>query len=239
MWILKIFLFCIIPVKISTELFLQKQMIVWNVGQGLWVTHIERHTCTHFDMGGEFYPLLVNDLCQNKENLLVLSHFDQDHIKFISQFNQKIPLCWANPRSVEKLKFFRQKIFKNLKPCKPNSSLFIIPPLTFSKEENKNSYVTQKERWLFPGDSPISQEKYWLPQLHKTKIRFLLLSHHGSKTATSKNFLRNLPNLLTTIASARQAKYNHPHPKIINRLHQHHLILLRTEIWGNLRFEQY
>lgn len=60
------------------------RLYIWDVGQGQWVTFAQTHSCTHFDMGGEYAPKkYIKKLCQNKFNYLYLSHADTDHIKFI------------------------------------------------------------------------------------------------------------------------------------------------------------
>lgn len=61
--------------------------VVWNVGQGQWATAILPFTCMHFDMGGEFYPIRkILNYCQNKVNVIYLSHWDLDHISGVKKF---------------------------------------------------------------------------------------------------------------------------------------------------------
>ncbi len=56
--------------------------IIWNVGQGQWVTQVSAQSCLHFDMGGgEFFPWTkIHQQCASKNNLIFLSHADDDHI---------------------------------------------------------------------------------------------------------------------------------------------------------------
>ena len=35
----------------------ETHFIIWNVGQGQWVTAVEFDRCLHFDFGGEFFQL--------------------------------------------------------------------------------------------------------------------------------------------------------------------------------------
>ena len=58
--------------------------VVWDIGQGQWVTHLTTEACLHFDIGGEIgsykyidHPLKKN--CSDKKNILFLSHWDFDH----------------------------------------------------------------------------------------------------------------------------------------------------------------
>lgn len=33
----------------------RRYLVIWNIGQGQWVTAINETICFHFDMGGEFF----------------------------------------------------------------------------------------------------------------------------------------------------------------------------------------
>src|SRR5690606_20733785 len=64
---------------------LSTRLIVWNVGQGQWVTLTQPQHCLHFDFGGEWNPIRrVLRHCQGKMNFLYLSHFDWDHRSFMT-----------------------------------------------------------------------------------------------------------------------------------------------------------
>jgi competence protein ComEC len=63
----------------------------------------------------------------------------------------------------------------------------------------------------------------------------LILGHHGSQTSSSQAFLTQArPGL--AIASARRARYGHPHRKVVSRLRQKKIPTLTTEDWGSLFF---
>ena len=89
-----------------------------------------------------------------------------------------------------------------------------------------------------PGDSPIQLEKLWATDFKSiTLTRILILGHHGSRTSTGKDLLAHLPQLQFSIASARYAKYKHPHQETLNRLSEYNIPILKTEDWGNIWFE--
>jgi metal-dependent hydrolase (beta-lactamase superfamily II) len=65
------------------------QLIVWNVGQGQWVTIIYPTQCLHFDVGGETAPFRkVIKSCKEKSNKIFLSHGDWDHLNKLNFFNK-------------------------------------------------------------------------------------------------------------------------------------------------------
>src|SRR4051812_4322121 len=66
-------------------------LIVWNVGQGQFVTLNLLEACLHFDMGGEEFPRAVASVCRHKKNYFYLSHWDWDHIGFVQRAQRLLP----------------------------------------------------------------------------------------------------------------------------------------------------
>jgi competence protein ComEC len=215
--------------------------IVWNVGQGQWVTHVQGETCTHFDMGGEVSPLKrVLRMCVFRRNKIYLSHDDQDHTRFVSSFlNHDSEACLG-----QKI-YFREhtksgRSLRAIKLC-PDTAPGIhqlFKPLQQNKQNNRNSLVFWSDQVLLPGDSTRTEEKTWALNLKIPQTRIWLLGHHGSASSTSKLLLERLPNSALAVASSRRAKYNHPHPRVIQSLRQKKMPLILTEEWGHLMFER-
>jgi len=242
---MKIFIFLILFFKMSTAKAPEpiNQWIIWNVGQGQWITEITNETCTHFDFGGEIFALkkikpLLNQNCRYKINQLYLSHADWDHYSFYNFIVQNnIQTCWKS-KPLEPLKKINLAIpFCNTVP----SALSLVNPVTIlfydplQKKRNESSTVLEVNNFLIPGDSPIPQEKKWLKNISdKNKIHFLILGHHGSRTSTSEALLKKIPDLKMAIATSRYKKYRHPHKDVIDRLHNHHLNVIKTEDWGSI-----
>lgn len=233
-------------------------LIFWNVGQGQWITYTQANNCLHFDMGGEYFPLRkIENICGSKNNLIYLSHWDWDHIGGIKRIQKKKEwlqkFCLAQTPSYE-TKSSKMLLFKNIRTCEkiPSKSSNIFPntlalvkQLALNKDmirKSKNkkrivgndfSHIFIVDDFLIPGDSPHQTITASL-QNKNSQIKILSLSHHGSKTGTSIELLNKLPQLKMTIASARQARYKHPHPEVIWALQQRKIPLLRTEDWGNI-----
>lgn len=223
--------------------------VVWNVGQGAWVTHIEPGECRHYDVGGEFgsFRTIKKTLifhCGYKVNRLNLSHWDYDHFLNIPSLAKSVPrLCWEyiptffrNKKSAEKvlnLNIPNCSIKDNLK----DSFLKLWVPST-AKDTNGSSTIFFEENVLMTGDSPIQQEKIWVREIEDLAFtRILILGHHGSRTSTGRDLLSHLPNLKFVVASARYAKYKHPHQDTLSRLSKFKIPVLKTEDWGNIWFE--
>lgn len=227
---------------------LGEYFIVWNVGQGLWQTWVTSTSCFHFDMGGEFSPLSrIRQTCGKKINQVVYSHWDWDHINQTQKARRVIPnLCVAlspsGPSNERKQKFI------NVPKCRVST---IQRTQFYDLEDPLSQRIATKKspnflsrvaivdhRVLMTGDSTSGAEKIWSAKISDiNSIKILILGHHGSRTSTSQRLLEKLRHLTMAVASARKARYSHPHPLIVKRLKDHQIPLLLTEEWGNLIFE--
>lgn len=236
----------------------RRQMIIWNVGQGAWSTEVADRVCLHFDAGGERSALpKLPQYCEGHQNVLFLSHADQDHIGFAASLAQTFPTC---VESLPVLLSPRKK--RNLSPIplcptpKDLASLDLslvstankIWPLKIFDGTNPHAkrmmpndtsrvWVSRNEWFVIPGDSPQREEKIWRQKIpHPSRIRILILGHHGSRTSTAEKTLLKMTNLKMAVSSARQVRFGHPHAEVVALLKKHHIALIRTEYWGHLHF---
>ncbi len=243
-----ILVFILVTFKLSTakNLEFRNTWIVWDVGQGQWVTHVLADKCLHFDIGGEIgsYKYVDRQLkknCFEKQNILFLSHWDFDHYFNITPLTKNFSsVCWAIRPDLNKQGPSIQKILDlNIAAC-PMSDLDLIHIKSWiphsGRSSNDFSIVNASDQFLLPGDSTIKQEKIWQNALDLQSIRILILGHHGSRTSTSAGLLQHLPHIEMAIASARLKKYGHPHKETLARLKQNKTPVLRTEDWGSLWF---
>ncbi len=221
--------------------------IIWNVGQGQWLTGVQWDRCDHFDFGGEKFPLRqLQRICSKKENSLQLSHWDFDHWNGLPKF-QRITsqFChspWpipAPPKTLPRLATKIPSCSQIMKPWYHAMSASSRAARTLPSNDSSQVYVF-KDQILIPGDSTQKMEQFWAgPDLGiaKKNIRILVLGHHGSKTSSSETLLNHLPQLKLAVASARKSRYGHPHAVVISRLKKHRIPLLRTEDWGHIGIE--
>jgi competence protein ComEC len=106
------------------------------------------------------------------------------------------------------------------------------------KSSNDKSQVLGWEDFLVPGDSTMKAERIWSREFKLQHFKYLLLGHHGSQSSTSEALLKRLTSLKLAIASARFAKYGHPHRKVKERLKNHGVSLISTEQWGTVFIEE-
>jgi competence protein ComEC len=213
--------------------------VIWNVGQGQWITEVKNESCTHFDFGGEISALkkikpLYNQNCRYKINKLYLSHADWDHYAFYNFIiKNNIKTCWKlKPREALK------KLNIDAPYCTErtiNNPIEILFYDQTSRYRNETSTVLLVKDFLIPGDSPTKQEKKWIKNIpEQNTIKFLVLGHHGSRTSTSQQLLKQLPLLKMAFVTSRFKKYGHPHADVVRRLKDHHLTPVKTESWGTV-----
>jgi competence protein ComEC len=136
--------------------------------------------------------------------------------------------------------------FENLKDkkVKDDNETSIILKLTINKsfdyaqddimrinQDNKLNITT----YLFTGDMGFKTEKELLDKNINIKAQILKVSHHGSKNATSNEFLQAV-NLEKAIISVGKNSYGHPAEELLNRLKNISVEILRTDERGNLIF---
>jgi competence protein ComEC len=211
------------------------ELIVWNVGQGQWATIIADNICWHLDMGGEFAPWgEIIGRCRQRLNVISLSHWDMDHIGFAPRAKIHLAnLCLLNEPLGEASKH-KQTLLRGIPRC-PIPSPFSQWANPAGRSANAKSWVVTWRGVLAPGDSPRDQEKTWIHRLTGlSQVHYLILGHHGSRTSTSIELLHALSHLKLAVSSARQQRYGHPHPEVVQELSRAHVPLLRTEEWGSI-----
>ena len=225
---------------VSTD-HLWDHLIVWNVGQGQWITHSLPKMCLHLDAGGERFPrrAQLTDICGNKTNFFFVSHFDWDHISFLPKAMSLLGrsclfLMDQTPPPSKK------RYIQSLRKC-PKTPMAQWPielihnPQWPTKNSNSESLVfVLSKRILISGDSPTQQEKIWGRHKALRHIEVLIVGPHGSYTSTSSFLLRQMPALNQAIVSARRFRYGHPHVKTLYRLRKKKVPVVTTETFGHI-----
>jgi competence protein ComEC len=243
-----IFIFLIVFMKTKSLISPEPihRFVLWNVGQGQWLTEITPDLCRHFDAGGEFGSFLsikkkLLHHCAHKRNQLWLSHWDYDHFMNIPQLARHLPqLCYAYLPRTGQQKASVKKILKlNIRSCmhiqrEAAPPSVWVPRKISPNKTNDSSAVFSIGPLLIPGDSPQSAEKIWSEELSLSEVSFLIAGHHGSQTSTGLQLLNRLQNLKLVLISARRKKYGHPHRSVLEKLQIKKTPVLLTEDWGHI-----
>ena len=88
---------------------------------------------------------------------------------------------------------------------------------------------------LLTGDAP-SEVEARLVRRYGARLRanVLKVGHHGSRTATSDEFLRAVQPELAVISCAARNRYGHPAPETLDRLERRRVPVARTDLEGTV-----
>lgn len=183
-----------------------------------------------------------------KIDYLVLTHGDFDHmgeaLKLIKQYRvEDIYLNQGNFNSLEKnvIKKYRHvyQIREKEEIVLGNINIVQINK-EFSDENDSSSILLmyyKNKKILLTGDASKKSEEYILNKYNIGKIDVLKIGHHGSKTSTSDELLKELRPSLVIISCGKNNRFNHPHKETIDKLKKYKIKYLRTDISGTIRID--
>ncbi len=235
-----------------------------DVGQGDgMVVETRKHHAILIDGGSSsvkelatyrLIPFLLSHGYQEVEGVF-LSHMDADHINGIVDILQdpyqqiqikNIYLADIEPKDdyqkvTEAAKGKARIIYlKEGDCCKIDGILFEMQYPAFQQEEfadaNEKSMVLkmkyQNITGLFTGDAQASFEKRYIQ--NGEKIDFLKVSHHGSKNATSEEFLKIARPSAAFVSAGIRNRYGHPSKEVLDRLNRGNVLLYNTQDCGQI-----
>lgn len=105
-----------------------------------------------------------------------------------------------------------------------------------SPDENDASAVVYLQ-WndftaLFTGDMSLESEDEVLSALNGRRTDVLKVAHHGSRTATSEEFLPAIGVRTAVLSCGVNNRYGHPHKEVVERLEQAGIDSCRTSTGG-------
>lgn len=136
----------------------------------------------------------------------------------ISQSGQKI--------SAGEVEFVILYPFENLesKSFEDSNDASIVAKLNFGKIS-----------FLFTGDIYESGEKQLIAKYDDLDSNVLKISHHGSKTSTSNEFLAEVMPNAAVIQCGKNNSYGHPHQDVLETLEKYNIEILRTDESGDIK----
>lgn len=105
-------------------------------------------------------------------------------------------------------------------------------------EPNANSVVVRldygKFSMLLTGDAEAQTEERMISKDTNLQARVLKVGHHGSKYATSENFLKAVKPEVAVISDGAANRYGHPSQDALNRLKAAGVKVYRTDLQGEI-----
>jgi len=115
------------------------------------------------------------------------------------------------------------------------------PPDTLFSDTNNNSIVLRLEYgdtvFLFSGDAEKEAEASMLATESNLWAQILKAGHHGSKTASTIDFLRKVNPDIAIISCGEGNSYGHPHDITLKNLSNLGITIYRTDISGDIIVE--
>jgi competence protein ComEC len=103
---------------------------------------------------------------------------------------------------------------------------------------NANSVVARLDygdfSMLLPGDAEEQTEHRMLTKDQNLKAKILKVAHHGSKYATSQDFLDRVKPAVAIISCGDWNRYGHPSQVVLDRLKAANVKLYRTDLQGEI-----
>jgi beta-lactamase superfamily II metal-dependent hydrolase len=87
---------------------------------------------------------------------------------------------------------------------------------------------------LLPGDAEEQTEHRMLTKDLNVKVRVLKVAHHGSKYATSQDFIDRVKPEVAIISCGEWNRYGHPSQGVLDRLKSANAKLYRTDLQGEI-----
>ncbi len=192
-------------------------------------------------------------------DMIIESHPDSDHINGLAEVLKRLDVSAVmesgvdsdNPAYQEIQKIIKEKNIKNILARKgmrinlgKGAYIDILFPDrdVFGLDTNDASVATRlvygESEFLFTGDSPKKMENYFASVFGKNlQSDVLKISHHGSDTSISENFLGYVSPKYAIISVGKDNKYGHPHQKVLDILKQFGINILRTDQNGTIKIK--
>lgn len=121
--------------------------------------------------------------------------------------------------------------------------IHFLAPISQTDDLNNMSLVFKiscgNASFLMAGDCSEYEEKDLLEKYSKDELKsnVLKIGHHGSKTATSEEWLSAVDPDICVITSGKYNSYNFPAYETTEKLEDNDITYFRTDICGNLVFD--
>ncbi|WP_239690802.1 DNA internalization-related competence protein ComEC/Rec2 [Chromobacterium sphagni] len=222
---------------------------VLDVGQGLSMLVQTAEHALLFDTGageaGRVVLPQLRGLGVERLDMLILSHHDSDHDGAAAGVLAALPVARVLAGQPQALPQARAR------PCRQGQSwewdgirfdVLAPGPSPAAGEDNAYSCILRiaasRHALLVSGDAPQQVEEALVAQPGvRLASSVLIAGHHGSRTASGEAWLAAARPQLAVISAGFLNRYRHPHPQVLQRLRQHEVGVLRTDLDGAITLD--
>ena len=233
-------------------------LTVLDVGQGQCLLLSSGGATVMYDCGGsnaqdagELAGACLDAMAETKLDVLVLSHYDEDHMGGVRYLmaRKSVGLVLApdfeddsgNRAEIEELceAYEIPLLFVTHLPEQitlGEGSVTVIPPVAYgSGNESSLSLFASFDGYdiLATGDMSESGERLLLRKYRLPDLEVLIAGHHGASTSTSEELLAELTPELVVI-SVGENSYGHPTEQTLERIAQAGAAVRRTDQEGTI-----
>lgn len=194
-----------------------------------------------FDLS-ENIATFINSLGLSHIDLLICSHGDIDHLGYAFNLKKRINIkkIMFNLNNKNKMEDALSKEITEVKNLSAKKIKMTNLNQTNTSNENESSLVIllelENKKFLFMGDAPKNVEQDIITKF-KLNVDVLKLGHHGSKTSSDYNFLKDINPKYSIISSGRNNRYNHPSIETIENLNKLNLNYYNTQECGTIIYK--
>lgn len=117
---------------------------------------------------------------------------------------------------------------------------YFLSPQKDKHSTNENSLVFYTtfggKDWLFTGDIGKETEKEIITLYDQLAVDILKVAHHGSKTSTDPDFIKQIDANIALISVGKNNRYGHPANEVIETLKEEGIVVLRTDKHGAVQY---
>ena len=123
------------------------------------------------------------------------------------------------------------------------SKLHVLHPFDRGRGRNEDSMVLVgafgQLKFMFMGDLDRQGERNVIQRSPDLRVDVLKLGHHGSRTSSDPEFIRQLLPRIGIISAGRQNRYGHPNQETIITLGKNNVKSISTQKYGMIRYRYY
>ena len=209
----------------------------------------------NYDVGKNTVLPYLLDRGITKLDYILISHFDTDHCKGFEYILKNIKVnnviiskqveVTENLQSITEI--IKGKNINTIGVSKGDilkidkySKIEIFSPENKEniKDINDNSIIAKFTSYntsiLFTGDASQEIEKQLINKDLNLKADILKVSHHGSSTGTSEEFLEKVNPKISLIGVGKNNKFGHPNEEVLRKLKNRNIKIYRTDEMGEI-----
>jgi len=242
----------IAAILIWTAVYIQEEqkflrVYFFDVGQGDAIL-IQKNSCQILIDGGPNKKILQKlgqamPFWDKNIELMISTHPDHDHLAGLNYVLQRYRVSLileTDIRCETKTCQKWQSFDASRKIAKIGQQIKLTPNWLINILSVKESIVAkmlyQDKSFLFTGDAGFATEQELINNNFNLKSDVLKVAHHGSKNATSQEFLEQVRPEIAVISVGKNNQYGHPTPEVLERLKN--IKVLRTDLFGDIEIKQ-